>query len=317
MTVDKEAIIQSAIEDGIQTYFDTCRNRIPSLVNTHYHYPGCWRLNQLAFGWDMIKAPLNLLWAPLYILTTLVINLLGKLGLPGTALLSQRLPGGMTTNVQKQVTALIRRELLQVPDNTEGSALGHAIVQQLESVMIAQSNIKLSAAETAQLETKLEHIIDDALNQLKLTRTASADISNTVFSTAIGAFAFSKFTPGGLGIGLVAATIWASYQAKASFIFGESLGAWYYYVFPPTPSITQITLSIIGVLCLLSVIASFSGLVTDPLQAYCGLHHRRMRVMLKRLEQDTLSNSRGSFRPLDPYIARILEVFDTLKASLH
>ncbi len=315
MTNVRKAAIEHAIEHGIREYFNQCQSRAPDFIRQHYRYPGCWQLNKHAFGFDLLRAPLNLVWAPVYVSLVLSLLILGFLRIPKTMRWAQQLPGGLTTRVQAHANTLIKHELLLVQNVTLENALGAAVVGHLEKLIDPNSAHAMSEQDRAALSQKLEAVVADALNQLMLTRTASADISNTVFSTAVGALAFKKFTPGGVGIGLMIAALWAKAQAQTNFFLGNTLGGWYYSIFPPQPDVMEISVSIAAVLCLLAVVASFSGLVTDPIQAHLGLHKYRLRKMLARLEKDVLKNTRGSFRPLDPYVARILELFDTLKAQ--
>ncbi len=217
------------------------------------------------------------------------------------------LPGGLTTRVQTQINRAIQEEIFADP------SLKACVVARLEALV---EEAPLDPSQQDALIEGLDRIVRDALSQLMLTRTASADITNTLLSTAAGALAFKKFTPGGFGIGLLLAAIWVQEQARRDFFLGDTLGGWYYHVFPPKPDAFEQAVGIALVMMLLSVVASFSGLLTDPFQAHTRLHQFRLRRMLNRMERDLIQKSASSFKPIDPYIARILELFDTLKAQI-
>lgn len=70
--------IEQAIRSGIGRYFDDCRARVPAFIDRHFHYPGAIATNRMALGWDMLRAPINLLWAPVYALACLVKILVPK-----------------------------------------------------------------------------------------------------------------------------------------------------------------------------------------------------------------------------------------------
>ena len=59
-----EVAIERAIQAGIARYFADCRARVPAFIDRHFHYPGAIATNRMALGWDMLRAPINLLWAP-------------------------------------------------------------------------------------------------------------------------------------------------------------------------------------------------------------------------------------------------------------
>lgn len=298
--------IYTALNQGIVAYFKARKAQIPHFVKTHYRYPGCWYTNRGAFGFDILRAPLNLLWAPIYISLIVLLWCLRVLGWQHAPILARQLPGGITTQVQRHVNQLIQNELFS------SAELRRQLIDAVESV---PSNTR-QPDDQAEIVKGLEDIIDDAMAQLMLTRTAAADIGNTLISTAIGALAFKKFTPGGFGIGLVLATLWVRERAESTFIFGEHLGGWYYRMFPQKPEWFEQAIAVTLVMLVLSVFASLSGLIGDPLQAITGLHQRRLRRMMNQMERDMLTSHGSQFRPLDPYVARILELFDTVKAQL-
>jgi hypothetical protein len=262
-------------------YFERCRRRVPAFTRRHFRYPGAWRTNRRALGGDLLRAPPNLFWAPFYVTALLAALLARRAGLARAGRLLERVPAGLPTRVQRYVHARIERELLGLnrgrrPDDV--------------------------AALTG-----------EALLRYGTTRTAGADITNSVASTVFGAVALKQFTPGGIAIGLVLAAWLARRQAADTFLLGDTLGRWYYDVFPPEPSLALQLAGIAAVLACLAVLASLSGLFLDPLQARLGLHQYRLRRMLEHLEQDVAARQGSSFRPRDPYLARLLEVIDAAR----
>jgi len=292
---------------GIQKHFSRQRKYTPTFVKTHFHYGGCWQTNKRAFGFDLGRAPINLLWAPIYIAFIAVLLLLRLAGIKQATTWAKNLPGGLTTRVQSYVNQKVELDLVCK------DGLKRAMLSEVESLSISKPN---SIEKQNEQEKQLEDIVEQSLKQLMLTRTASADISNTLFSTAIGALAFKKFTPGGFGLGIILASLWVKFKAEKSFFLGDTMGSWYYAVFPPKPDPIEITLSVLCVMLLLAIVASFSGLATDPIQARIGIHKKRLNTLLKQLEKDLVDKASNRFKPLDPYIARILELFDTFKSQI-
>ena len=297
--------IQQAITAGLSDYFTQQEAVVADFVKAEFLYPGCWHNNKQAFGWDLIRAPINLFWAPLYLALRLLFSLAGLAGWKSAKQYSQTLPIGFCTTVQRQINHKYLNKLI----NRE--ALTQAITLRLEQI----PNSTEAQLQLQQLHSELKSIVSAALEQLMLSRTAHADIGNTLFSTALGALAFKKFTPGGLGLGLILAAFWVKKRAEDEFWLGETLGTWYYALLPPQPNTSEQIMGVVAVLLLLAVLASFSGLLIAPLLPITGSPQRRLKRLLKKLHHDLLNRCGSQYRTLDPYIARILELIDTIKAQ--
>jgi len=302
--------ILAAINRGVQRYFDDCRAEVQPFIKLNFRYPGCWHTNKSAWGWDLLRAPVNLFWAPFYELAMVLGQLFKKLGIKGLGNLLVQTPSGLTTSVQKHIAWLLHNELLKRPfDKNTIDHLDQCVVEELDKLAGPDVDHRALIAE-------LEPVINDALNQYAITRTASADITNSLVSTLAGAFAFQKFTPGGFAIGFSIAAVISVEWSKQNFIFGDFLGGLYYSLFPPEPTLGTTLLSIAGVLFALAVFASLSGLITDPIQSGLGIHKRRLNKMINQLEYDFLRKQVGGFRPKDQYLARILEILDAAKVQI-
>ncbi len=309
----QEHSIIEAINRGADHYFQTCESRVEAFSKKHYYYPGAWHLNKHAFGWDLLKMPSNLIWAPFYMLMQLAGLLLKRAKYSTQANLMSRTPSGFTTQVQQQTKQYVYSELLGSPSHPDKCELHHFVLKSLSQTQ----NIALTPHNEEMLTDKLRPIVDQTLARYSLTRTASADITNTLLSTAAGALTFKQFTPGGLGLGIVLASVYTQYSAQSNFIFGDTLGEFYYAMFPAEPSLATMAISTLCILGLLSVLASFSGLLTDPIQYKFGLHQYRLKKLIRHMKTDFENQSRASFHPKDQYIARIMEVFDALKTHLN
>ncbi len=299
--------IFSAIQLGAQRYFDDCRGRVDGFVAQHFCYPGAWRTNRIAIGWDLLRAPINLFWAPFYLLTQAMAWMLQRAGLTATAQRLYKTPSGLTTDVQRHLAHLCQDELLQRPQQGgKTDLLLEYIVGELdESIHIDEL--------PAQLQGQLQQLLDDALEQYALSRTATAEIGNSLSTTLTGFFAFQKFTPGGIAIGLLLASTVARELATRDFLFGPTLGDLYYGWFPPAPTLAMSIATTAGVLLVLSSIAALSGILTDPLQSALGIHQRRLHKMLDHLEQSFATRSSRRFRTGEQLLARLLDLVDAAR----
>lgn len=301
----------AAIDRGITRYFAECRARVPGFVRRHFRYPGAWHTNRRALGWDLLRAPLNLIWVPFYLTAHLLAWFLAGAGLVGAARLLRRCPVGMRTGLQQYLIDCTQRELLQ---HTGSADARHSRLR--ECIVGAIVDAENRRALTAEQEARLEQNLRDALAQYALTRTASADISNTLIATIAGAFTLQKFTPGGIAIGFTLASVLANRLAAWNFFLGPGVGQWYYALFPVEPGPGLLLLSTGAVMLLFAVLACFSGLVSDPVQAWLGIHQRRLNRMLDSLERDLKNQSSGSFRPRDAYLARLMDILDAARISV-
>jgi hypothetical protein len=300
----KSIDVEQAFVQGVQEYLAGCRARVPLFVREHYRYPGAWHNNRVAFGWDLLRAPLNLFWAPVYVSIVLLGFALSLCGLKKLGDLLRRAPGGLSTKVQNQIAQKIKHELFLFEQLENSQCLENCIARKLQ----------VQVDEFKSPSDRLVNLVEESLKQLKVTRTASADITNTIFSTGIGAIFFKKFTPGGIGIGFLLAAYLAQQQAISSFFLGDTLGSWYYGLFPAKADLAMKLISVALVLFIFSIFASFSGLISDPLQAHIRLHHRRLNRMLRHLEDELIRKQGKGFRPKDAYVARLFELADAVKS---
>jgi hypothetical protein len=266
----------------------------------------------MALGWDMLRAPFNLLWAPVYALACVLKMLIPKSsGLRWLHRLASRVPAGLTTRVQQHISHLILVELLN--NGQEKPLLERYLLEELEAVY---QRYNCEPVNHKQFKELIGPLVADTLSQYRVTRTASADISNSITCTVLGAFAFQKFTPGGIGLGVVLASMLAKTLAARDFILGETIGGWYYSVFPPEPSLATTAGVMLAVMAALAAFAALSGMIFDPIQAAVGLHRRRLHKLLDHLQRDITLHTQSSFRPKDQFVARILDTFDMIRSSL-
>ncbi|MBN2429240.1 MAG: hypothetical protein JXK94_12970 [Deltaproteobacteria bacterium] len=304
--------VEEAIARGAQRYFDFCREGVAGFIDRHFCYPGAVATNRVALGWDMLRAPANLFWAPVYALLSLVKCLVRKQArLAWLYRPLDRVPAGFTTRVQQRISELILLDLLKMDRST--SLLEEYIIESLQDVYESHTDVPVDSRQFQQL---IEPLVDQALIQYRVTRTASADITNCLSCSIAGAFAFQKFTPGGVGIAVLLASVVAKTMAARDFIFGETLGNVYYSWFPPETSLALTVGIWAGIMALLAAFAALSGIITDPFQAATGLHRWRLHKMLNHLQVDFLDQTRSSFRPKDQFVARILEAFDMIRSGL-
>ena len=63
------------------------------------------------------------------------------------------------------------------------------------------------------------------------------------------------------------------------------------------------------------LIASFAGIVADPVQRQLGLHQRRLHRMLNATGAAVEQSDAPGFVARDHYVARLLDLFDLIGAA--
>jgi hypothetical protein len=122
-------------------------------------------------------------------------------------------------------------------------------------------------------------------------------------------------TPGSLSAGSTLAAYIAHQMAVSNFFLGPTLGSFYYSVFPAAASTGLIVASTGAVLMSLAVLASFSGIITDPVQSRLGLHQRRLNRLIDCLERQLRGIDESQLKIRDHYVARVFDLLDLLKKA--
>jgi hypothetical protein len=104
-------------------------------------------------------------------------------------------------------------------------------------------------------------------------------------------------------------------EAIEGFWLGSAAGSLWYTWFPTTASATELVATTMVVMFGFALLATFTGLITDPLQQLLGLHERRLRRLVDTLERSALGEEASLSLP-DPYIARLTDLADVVLIAL-
>jgi hypothetical protein len=97
---------------------------------------------------------------------------------------------------------------------------------------------------------------------------------------------------------------------------GASAGSLWYGLFPAAASPLLVGGITGGLLALTSVASAFAGIIADPVQKGLGLHQRRLHRLIDAVEKQwTSEHENAEFVARDPYVARLLDIFDVLSAA--
>ena len=221
--------------------------RIDAFVARNFSLRGTLALHRGALGWDLLRAPVNLILAPVLVLTRLAALLARIVRLRRVAawLGGRRIL--LPTRVASRVEALLQDELL-----APGAGANPAV---------------------ARLVTDYADV-----------RSAVAEITTSLVVLAAGASLFHAATPGVVSLAPRVSDYVTRAQAVASFPLGDRLGGVWYAAFPTEVPVWSVVAMCVALAMAASVVTTFAGVLADPLQAATGLHQRRLRRLLARVE---------------------------------
>ena len=310
--------VDQAINRAIDRYIESRRVKIPEFVNKYFSVKGALRLHKKALSSDLYKSPINIFWALPYTGLKATASLLKKAGNKKIPRLLEKLPRGFETNVQKEVRWLIYTELLEIPFEqgkiqSTKDALFEEILNQPEvtAILINELNQINKKSKNPEFRTKLEA----NLMEYASSRTAAADMAGTLITLSVGAAIFKQMTPGSMATGSAVAAVIAHQTAVSNFVLGSTLGSAWYSIFPVSASAGLIAATTGTIMAAMAIITSFTGIITDPIQAKLGLHQKRLKKFIDSMEKELKGIGDSKFEIKDQYVARVFDILDMLKTA--
>ena len=295
-------------------YFERRRAMIDGFVARHFTWPGTLRLHGVALGWDILRAPVNVVLSPILVLTRFAAYLCRRLGGRGTADWLSRRRIILRTSVARRVEVLIVTDLLDLPLDEgaaarDPSALARAVLAAPQFREMIRT--RGSAAEAEAIGQR----IADALGEYAGARSAVAEMTTTLCVLVVGALAFQALTPGMISMAPGVADAMARTNAIASFPMGQTLGGMWYGVFDVDASAWLVGTAVAGLIMLGSVFAAFAGILADPVQSRLGIHRRRLGRLLDTLEVEFLGRGDRPFVAREHFYARLLDLWDAAASA--
>jgi hypothetical protein len=315
---DEQHNARLAVDRAIGKYITSRKEKVPSFVKTHFSIKGALGLNRKALGADLYKAPLNVIWALPYTGLRAAAPLFKKMGFIKIQSTIERLPVGFETRIQKEIFWLIFTELLEIPCE-QGKRRSNKDAL-LEQVLNEPEISLLISNAVSNIYPKLKNpgfrsALEKSLLEYSRSRTAAAELAGSIISLSAGATMFGEMTPGAVSAGGAIATAIAQQTAISNFVLGPSLGSVYYGLFPVSASTGLVIASTGAVMAGLAIIASFSGIVTDPIQYKLGIHQKRLNTLIDCLESELRGKGESGFKNRDQYVARVFDLVDLIKKA--
>ena len=230
------------------------KNPVSRFVRDRYGLRGTLRLHRAALGWDLLRAPVNVMLSPVFLLTRLGGWLLSRLGArrAGAWLSAQRV------FLRSGMGRVIERDLLVMVADLDAQGIGPNA---------PPASVRHHAATLAE------------------TRNAVAEITTSLIVLICGWLLFDRATPGIISLAGPLAEIRAHATAVNDFLLGNTLGRAWYWAFPVELSPWQVIGTGVALAAAGSLVTTFAGLIADPVQVWTGTHRRRILRLLDRLDR--------------------------------
>lgn len=284
---------------------------VDAFVQRHFTWPGSLRLHRRALGADLLRAPANVLLSPILVLTRLFAFIFRKIGLGTWSSWLMRRKLLLRTSVAARVEALVLTELLDVP--LESRAAGYDRAELTRSILAAprlREVIRQSGSISAGQVIAAK--VMDALSEYSGTRSAVAEFATALLMLIVGAIVFQSLTPGAISLAPGFAGKVAYGTAVADFPLGATVGQVWYGVFPVGPSPGLMALTVVGLVLCGAIVATFAGILADPLQVRLGIHQRRLARLMASVETITGEAQEKPFTAPEHFLVRIFDLWDAV-----
>lgn len=314
-----ETVAREIVADALERYLNGTRGRIVPFVDAHFSFRGALALHRRAIGWDLVRAPVNVMLALPQVALLLGAGLARWTRWQRAADWLGKRQILLATDVAREIDWIVCTELLRLPcrqgpresarDAFAELVFGDPRIEAARRDVFERAGRRMSGAE-------LRRDLEDKLAVYTGSRSAASELTAATVSIAVGATAFKQLTPGVLSLGPAVATAAAQQAAIAAFPLGAGLGSLWYGVFPVSPSPLTTVGVTVGLALAFSVLSAFAGIAADPVQRVLGIHQRRLLRLVAAVERSLGGHGPERFEVRDHYVARILDIADLLRVTL-
>lgn len=296
-------------------YIGDLRRGVSPFVAQHFGWKGTLRLHRSALGWDILRAPANVVLAPIFVLTRIAAYFCTRIGLHRVGAWLARRRILLRTSVARRVETCIISDLFCIPVPKGDAALDRNALE--HAILTApQFRETLRQCKNAQETNALSGRVLDAVSEYAVTRSAVSEMTTVLFTLMTGAVIFQALTPGMISMGPGVAEAMARTSAIAGFPLGQTMGAAWYGVFATETAPWLVATTIAGLVMLGSIFAAFAGILADPVQRHFGIHQRRLLRLIDTIEVELNHEGNKPFVAREHYYARAFDLWDACAGLL-
>jgi Family of unknown function (DUF6635) len=305
--------LEDIYRQAVARYMTQRRSMVDAFVNQHYNFKGSATLHRHSLGWDIVKTPVNAISSVLTVVKQTGAFGLNKLGATELSELIANKNLFLSTQISKEIQWNIQTGLLELR-STKGNniSLNDALLNELfndhriQEQLICTLKILAPHANNNEVKSKIEELLTEYTG----SRAAASDITVSLMTAATGLVTLHKLTPGLASFSNSVASGIAHSSAIHSFWGGSWAGGLYYSVFNVTTPGMLSAAVFTSMLIPASFVATFAGIITDPLQRKLGLHTKKLNKVLDSTEQILLGEDKAKLALKDHYIARVFDLMD-------
>jgi hypothetical protein len=316
------ASAEAAWRRAVLRYGAERRAKAAGFARETYAWRASLRLHRKAVGHDLWRAPANLAMAVPYAAARAGAGLARRLGRGRTADWLDRRRFFFATDLGRELEWRVMTGFLELPyaqpqadrglRTSHRDALAEALLADAAVLPLLQG-LERRLAERGQ-DPDFRAWLTATLATYTGSRVAAADLTNALLAATAGGLAFHHLTPGALTLGPLLAQALATKLAAGTFPLGAGIGGLFFGAFPTAAPLVLTATVTGGLLGLAALLATFSGLLTDPVQQRLGLHRRRLVRLVDALERELLEGEGKTFAVRDHYVARLFDFIDLLRA---
>ena len=309
------AIIGKAITAGADRYVCERERRIGEFVRRHYSFRGALKIHSHALGLDIVRVPVNIIWSVVNIFLALLGLVAGLVRLKKLQNWIKKIPPGLETDMDRQISWLIVTELLELPYQqghkvSDKDALMTEVLKdtELQTLLNEVLDSFSEPAKSPEFKAKL----DAKLAEYAATRTASSDLASNATLLVTSKVTLGQASFGALSAGTAVSATVANFAAASNFWLGSTAGSYYYAFFPVAVS-ARLFFAVTAVIAVvLALISTFIGVLTDPIQAKLGIHQKRLRKLVSAVGNDLSGKAGSDFQLREKYAGRLFDIVDVL-----
>ncbi|MEZ0391234.1 MAG: DUF6635 family protein [Pseudobdellovibrionaceae bacterium] len=267
--------IYQSLQRALDHYVDSRKKVIPEFLERRLSLRECFEIQKKFLWKDLIRNPLNAVWAIPALSIRKAIEVADKLGWEPAKAFLPKIPQAFRTDFQKELEKILATDLLGL--SPEPGAKSQWI-RELEKEAAIK---KAFGAQWDSFLLLLENEIRSEIHEQSVKHTHFTDL---VSSTGILLVADQMFGDRSLdifGIGKKIASLWAQRDAEKSFFLGKSLGKAFYKVAPaPPPTNLQIFFATGLAILALALVSTLIGVLSHPLQKKLGFRQKQLETMV-------------------------------------
>lgn len=311
-------LVTNAVTNGVKRYIEQRRAMVDDFVIKHYSLKGAAKLHRHVLGWDLVKVPINIILSVFNILMALV-SFIADLVLPKSISNKiRKVPFVVKTKMDKELEQLIIHELLELPcsdvrPESRKDALMQAILDDKQLQKLFNTELDAFIANHPDARYSQKELLRK-FTEYAAARTATADLASNAALLLYTKITMGTPAFGSLSAGTALASSITQSMAITEFWAGSFLGGLYYSHVGVTASLRLVISMTLLVTVALAILATFSGIITDPIQAKLGIHHKRLNKMLDSLEGDLLKSD-TKFSLKEKYAGRLFDLLDILSVA--